>query len=264
MNSRHAGFTLVEVVVTIALVGMLLAMTFTGLSGARRGALQGRCQSNLRQMITAAQSYALVNGGAFPAALLYEVGSGGISTRAWDFVQEDDGSITPGVLWSYTDQPMEVQQCPGFAGDSNFGADPYTGYNYNTTFIGAEGRYPVPGPDGQILDGWNNVRRGVLPSQWHAPANTVVFADAGYASGANKFMRAPGNTVENNIGMVYAGGQAFRHGDGCCCAWLDGHCSRRTDPHEGVHATQTLLDEIMGYPRNGFLSQDDLLYDPRR
>jgi hypothetical protein len=30
-----------------------------------------------------------------------------------------------------------------------------------------------------------------------------------------------------------------------------------------VHATPDLLEQVMGAPHNGFLSDDDSLYDPR-
>jgi hypothetical protein len=30
-----------------------------------------------------------------------------------------------------------------------------------------------------------------------------------------------------------------------------------------MHASQTLLDDLMGFPGNGFLSDDDVFYDPR-
>ena len=54
-----------------------------------------------------------------------------------------------------------VFQCPDFRGASNFGDDPATGYNYNTTYVGAEGRFPTLDSEGRLLEGWDHCRRGV-------------------------------------------------------------------------------------------------------
>ena len=104
--------------------------------------------------------------GASPAAILYLVDEGGVRTVSWDFDHRGDGTIEPGPIWAYLDGPEKVFQCPEFHGSSTFGDDPATGYNYNTTYIGAEGRYPIPQGD-RILQGWDHCRRGV-------PAGRVV------------------------------------------------------------------------------------------
>ena len=75
-------------------------------------------------------------------------------------------------------------------------------------------------------------------------------------------MRAPSNQVEYDLALVYAGGQAFRHRGCCNVVHLDGHCSRYKAPFEGVHAQGWLLEEIMNFPFNGFLSETDSAYDP--
>ena len=154
-------------------------------------------------------------------------------------------------------------QCPSFLGASTFGNDPATGYNYNTTYLGAEGRFPELGADGRWVDGWANARRGVPPSQHRRPAETAMFGDAGWVGGANKFMRAPSGNVENDLSVVYSGGQAFRHSGCCNVVHLDGHVCACTMACEGEHASQPLLDQLLGYPLNGFLSDDDRAYDPR-
>ena len=76
-------------------------------------------------------------------------------------------------------------------------------------------------------------------------------------------MRAPSNTVENDLSTVYAGAQAFRH-QGCThVCFLDGHVAGMCACHEGPQATTPLLDGVAGFPANGFLSNDDANYDPR-
>ena len=81
--------------------------------------------------------------------------------------------------------------------------------------------------------------------------------------GANRFMRAPGATAEGDLPTVYAGAQAFRHLGSTNICWLDGHVSSASLPCAGVHATPSLAQGTLGFPDNGFLSEDDGAYDPR-
>ena len=241
----------------IVLVGLVATA-----AGVARSISRGTvCRANLRQLHLAAETYH-ISSGAYPAAILYLVDEGGVRTVSWDFDHRGDGTIEPGPIWSYLDGPEKVFQCPEFHGSSTFGDDPATGYNYNTTYIGAEGRYPIPQGD-RILQGWDHCRRGVPAGVHRRPASTALFGDGGWRDGANKFMRAPSNEVEIDLALVHGGTQAFRHG-GCtnvCC--LDGHVECRENPFEGVHANGDLLESISGFPRNGFLSDDDSAYDPR-
>ncbi len=263
MNRRRHGLTVIEILVVFGIITTFLALAGGAAMKVSQEARSSACRSNLRQLALATVSYQNVNKGGLPAAILYYDEAGGTRTEAWDFVHSADGSIEPGALWSYVDGPQRVNQCPSFTGPSNFGADPYTGYNYNTSFLGAEGEYPWTDQSGKRIQGWQAARRGLTSSQHHKPDRCALFADGGWKGGANKFMRAPLNSVEYNIGLVYAGGQAFRH-QGCCnVVHLDGHCSAVTDPCKGTHASNWLLDNLMSYPENAFLSEDDTAYDPR-
>jgi prepilin-type processing-associated H-X9-DG protein len=81
-------------------------------------------------------------------------------------------------------------------------------------------------------------------------------------------MRAPLGSVEGDMQTVYAGGQAFRHGGCSHVCYLDGHVAGVCDRHEGMHAEdsplrQVMLEQIMGFPQNAFLADDDRPYDPR-
>lgn len=256
------GLTLVEVTVTIGVAGTLLALSLGGLSAASDRARSERCRSNLRQIHLASQGYAASQQGHLPPAILYFQRGGSLRTLAWDFEQRD-GQARPGSIWKFTDHPTEVQQCPACREAGTFGADPYTGYHYNTSFLGAEGLLPSSAADGSVQDGWRRVRLGVGPGQWRRTESVAVFADGGWRGGANKFMRAPEARVENDPAMVHAGGSAFRHRGSCNVAWLDGHVDSAGEPHRGERSTPALLKHVMDWPRNGFLSQDDSAYDPR-
>lgn len=262
-NPMRGGFTLVEALAVLAVVTVILSIVVPTVSIARGSARSASCQSNLRQLGVAAAGYAIQNRDRFPAAILQEVGPAGLVTRAWDFEHHPDGTILPGILTAFLSQPTAVQQCPDYHGASNFGAEPFTGYNYNTTFIGAEGRFPELGADGRWRDGWEVARHGLPPAQIRRTSTTALFGEGGWRGGANKFMRAPGNAVENDLQTIHAGTQSFRH-QGCTnVCYLDGHVGGVCTCHESPHSTEALLDGVTGFPENGFLAADDSPYDPR-
>jgi prepilin-type processing-associated H-X9-DG protein/prepilin-type N-terminal cleavage/methylation domain-containing protein len=251
--ARRDGFTLIELLVVVATVALLLGLLLPALSSVQASSRSALCVSNLRQMAIAAQGYALEYQ-YFPPAVRYE-NEGTITEIGWDWITTWDRQlISPGPLWAYTDDPGKVQQCPGYHGTTNT-ADPYTGYNYNTTHIGGE----AP----PFHWGWDGFRAGVRFSACRWTARVAVFGDGGRAGGTNKFMRAPMNSEGCGVDVVYAGGQAFRHQKTTNVAYLDGHVGIVGTPCEGLLATQRLLSDKMDYPRNGFLSDDDRAYDPR-
>ncbi len=250
-----AGFTVIELIVVIAVTALLLSMLVPSLASVRAAGRSVACLSNLRQMSIAAQRYALEYQ-YFPPALRYE-NDGGFTNVAWDWVTTfDNRVISPGPLWAFTDDPGRVQQCPEYGGVTNY-ADPHTGYNYNTTYVGGESTFPNTG--------WGSFRRGVRYSACRRTAGVALFGDGGWVGGTNKFMRAPINTLDGDLALstIYAGGQAFRHQKATNAAYLDFHVGSVATPSRGLLATDALLENQMGYPQNGFLSEDDTAYDPR-
>jgi prepilin-type processing-associated H-X9-DG protein len=252
---HRRGVTLVEIMVVAGVLAVLIGLIVPALSSTAAGGRSLRCQSNLRQMTTAANAYAAL-WDAFPPAIIYRNEGGVFQKVAWDWVTTSSGQVvSPGPLWHFTDNPDEVQQCPDFHGASTFTGDPHTGYNYNTSFIGAEAAFPTLG--------WTNVRKGVSPAACSRSCSCAMFGDGGWKGGANKFMRAPGNIEGLPLSVIYGGGQAFRHGHATNIAFVDGHVGSSDQPKQGLHQTPALLSQYMDYPSNGFLSEDDRAYDPR-
>ena len=62
----------------------------------------------------------------------------------------------------------QIQQCPSFEGGADWADNPYTGYNYNTSYIG----------HGQDED----IEQPAKTSAVLHPAKTVIFGDGQYAS----------------------------------------------------------------------------------
>jgi len=68
VRARNCGraFTLVELLIVIAIIALLIALLFPAFAMARRSAMRTVCQSNMRQLAVAFIMYVNENGGAFP------------------------------------------------------------------------------------------------------------------------------------------------------------------------------------------------------
>jgi prepilin-type N-terminal cleavage/methylation domain-containing protein/prepilin-type processing-associated H-X9-DG protein len=70
MNTRparlHAAFTLIELICTMSIVAVLVALILPTLSGYREKADGMQCMNNLRQLGSAVQNFAAQNDGRFP------------------------------------------------------------------------------------------------------------------------------------------------------------------------------------------------------
>jgi prepilin-type processing-associated H-X9-DG protein/prepilin-type N-terminal cleavage/methylation domain-containing protein len=242
------GFTLVELLVVIAIIALLIALLLPTLSRAKEQARSVTCLSNLRQLAAAAQLYCDGNRGYFPIAQDMRSAPPLLVIINWDFVTSRNTStgevtVTPGSLWSGHTNPR-IQQCPSFDGRSNTLADPYTGYNYNTSYIGHGLGESIPMP--------------IKISQVRHSARCALFGDGQYAGGANKFMRAPfPNPGDASFTFRSAGTQGFRHGGRTNVAFVDGHAESLADRYTATSAAE----KAKLTPTTGFISADNSLYD---
>jgi prepilin-type processing-associated H-X9-DG protein len=237
----------VELLVVIGIITLLIAILLPALSGAQQNARTVDCLSNLRQMATAAQAYADTYGGLFPIAYYSDSNSTQQISYSWDFTTTKNVStglitVEPGLLWC-GDTNAKVQQCPMFFGNSNTTADPYTGYNYNTSYVG----------HGQF----ENIVAPAKPSQIVQPSRCALFGDGQYASGADKYMRSPFPSAGDASFMSRAAGtQGFRHRGKTNVAFCDGHAETLSQCFTNTTASQIPLVAV----GTGFLSTDNSLY----
>lgn len=251
MHDEKRAFSLMEMLVVIAVVTVLMSLMVPAVSSVRDSTQSTHCRTNLRQMGIATQLYT-TEYRSYPLALQFDTSTSPTKVIEWDWVKAGNTLVGPGPLWQFTNDPDHVMQCPSFDGSANSPGDPYTGYNYNTTYIGGEAM------------AWNPsvIRGGTRPSRVHRPTNCAMFGCAGFSAGGNKFMRAPMGSEGFGLYTVYSGAQAFRHQRTCNVAHVDGSVVGYHHAFPGKLANETVLKH-MGHPENGFLSDNDDAYRPQ-
>jgi prepilin-type N-terminal cleavage/methylation domain-containing protein/prepilin-type processing-associated H-X9-DG protein len=261
--NKSKGFTLIELLVVISIIALLLGILLPSLNRARQQAKSIYCLNNLRQMAIASNTYACENDDHYPLSYYNEFKDGIMYYYGWDFTTYKDwstipatGVVEPGLLWQ-GDTIEKVHQCPSFKGAHNWFADPYTGYNYNTSYIGIN---ETINPVGSART--TDVRR---------PSETAIFGDGElyteYIDGANKFMRAPfSNPRDASFSDVSraAGAQGYRHLGKTNVSFCDGHAQSWKELYTN---TDSIGKEILDrYNKThsvkiGFLSEDNRIYD---
>ena len=239
-----AAFTLIELLVVIGIISILAAMLLPVLSSSKKSAKRVQCLNNLHQMAVAAQIYLGDNGDYYPVAQYFDLVSG--TMYSWDLTVSYDTNgnpvVVPGILWEGKGN-AQIQQCPSYSGPANTPDNPYTGYNYNTSYIGHG--------QGEAIE------QPAKNSDLMHPSKTAVFGDGQYSGGADKYMRAPyPNPGDAGFSGRWAGTQGFRHVKRTNVAYADSHATSVSTIYTNNADGADLVT-----PGTGFLSSDNSAYD---
>lgn len=218
----ESGFTLVELLVVVAIIAVLAAMLLPVLAKAKAKSHGAACASHLRQLGMALAFYAGDHASFFPRNIMEGSGSSeGWVTIAGSWVlgnakkDRTDTNLREGVLWRYV-QNVGVYKCP----------------TARSTVIGQPG---LPRTRSYSLSFWLNGHDG--PSSHPITHPATILKEAGAASpvGIYSFICANERSIDTGcFGPWYGPADTFYwantpgelHSQGAYLAFLDGHVAR--------------------------------------
>jgi prepilin-type N-terminal cleavage/methylation domain-containing protein/prepilin-type processing-associated H-X9-DG protein len=228
--SQRRAFTLIELLISVAILALLVGLLLPGLHGAREQAKAAVCASNLRQLALANQLYADDHEQCYcPGAADFMA----TNLHRWHGTRKhasDPFVAAGGPLVPYLGLDGAIRACPALRPslpqneprrfEKNCG-----GYGYNQAYIGVQLETSDTGLARIITD-----RLGAEADHVRRPTQTLMFADTAFVSGdlieysfaEPRFFPTLGTRPDPSI--------HFRHRHRANVAWCDGHvdAQRRT------------------------------------
>lgn len=242
---RRRAFTLVELLVVMAIMSILLAMIMPAVGAARAEAQSTSCRNRLRQIGIATTLYMVNHSEYLPGVADYT----GRQFFGFYSGPSERVDFSTGYLSSYVGNDPEVWQCPSFDMFLPRADGPCTGYAYNyhyLTELVTEGDWWDP----DYKYWWRGKKEAVIRKH----TTTVLFGDS-----ATNWM---GPLQENwywtppSQGLMWGNTYAhFRHRLRANVAWADGHvCS--VEPDSRVALDKDHLGVIC--------DESDVYFDPEK
>ncbi len=238
-----AGFTVVELMVVVAVVGVMVGMLLAVVGKARAAARQVGCGSNIRQMGRAMQMYANDHSDSlFPLKQVLP----GQGTLWWFGFEADGGPTaegqrildrTRGRLWPYYGMADSIEVCPSF---------PTSSPNYKPKYTTSWTTY---GPAAKLT----NPSGPAKVDQVREPSRTLAFADSAQL---NTF-QAPASPAHPMFEQWYYVSKTeetvfYNHNLTASAVMFDGHV-QQIAPEFGV--SPTLPEAPVGRPPSNVVLQ---------
>jgi prepilin-type N-terminal cleavage/methylation domain-containing protein/prepilin-type processing-associated H-X9-DG protein len=263
MNMRRkTAFTLIELLIVIAIIALIAAILFPVFARARENARRASCQSNLKQLALGFAQYVQDSDERYPQAWDTDLSKAG--TSSWQSGLSN--STTEPILWPAKIFPYvknrQVYNCPsrkigtyglpscagstqnvalGWDANDNFGEDAkQVSYGYNAFYIGGE-QYEGLGSgcrNSNVIVSGENYSNGIgaHESSLLVPASTVLLVDnsmqnrnSGYPAFADVVPTIPDADDDTRINCTASGASepadSFQriHFNGVNVTFADGH-----------------------------------------
>lgn len=260
-NFQHrTGFTLVELLTVIAIIGVLIAIILPAVQAARQAARRTQCANHLRQNVLAIHNYHDTLKVLPPANL---VSNWPTQVTWFAEINYMSGTADPskGLLAPFMERNSAIQRCPTHGDTQKLYDGAGGGYGYNMNL----------GQAVWSFDGTNWVQNQQLRTlaYFRSTSNTIVMSDSARIElpyGAATDSIATDNFYLLGPDDTYAEpGTYFRHDTIANVAFLDGHVEQRVEvsvnppvywPVDAIKLKQRM--------RIGYLSESSVpMYRPR-